>query len=409
LYIKLQSHLGEGFADKEETVYYKILLKAKGDNLQVSKVTIDETEMAIGVMGTHSFQGQEAWGSYSNGALLATTGNNGLYSATDTNALASVTVSVTTAATNTVTYGHAMDDHGSVDITNTTGVLTNLQPLEYIAVEVTSELGTKGWYKFRVTAGSTDTGITQISVGSSTATPLEATVAGAGISAPVPASVPAISNATLGALLSITLSHNAATISRYATFADLSAPSGGVLMPSYTNAPTGGIPVGGQVYYLIEVTAQNKVATALHWVKIVPTVSTPPELTALSIQGDQNPATYQYDYTVPVTLGTPATSIGSATAGSVTISADKVASNTTGLICSGVSDSPQYATIYFTKTTGATPDANTVWVTTTYMSFWGMQIAIPPSFTGFANNDMLWVKVIIGETANYYKIAVTVE
>jgi hypothetical protein len=284
LYIKTQSRLSDELADKAETVYYKILLKAKGDDPTVSAVTINGESVDIGAMGTHSFQGWESYSfmaadSWHDGARIAETGDLGIYSAANADNLTSVTVKATTAGTNTVTYGHAVNDHGAVDITNTTGSLGALEPLEYVAVEVTTEIGVKGWYKFRVAVGDTGTAAT-LSNNGTTTTPAQgkfewratqgfATLGYYYLMAPADTTtIPEITSAS-GSKLTVSVPTGATV--RYLTVTNTNAAQlGGFGGPSFAPVLADGISVGAATaYYVVEATAANGATKYPYWVKVV--------------------------------------------------------------------------------------------------------------------------------------------
>lgn len=149
-----------------DIVYYKVKLVAKKDDRSLQSVSINGVNFGIGAMGTHSFPGSEAWGAYSNGAELATDGSG--YRAINTT-LATLETPVTITATPNdsslaILYGHTtVERNYEVDF----GVSSNIGEVpnnDFIALEVTSELGEKGWYKFRVYIGRDGAALTSITI-----------------------------------------------------------------------------------------------------------------------------------------------------------------------------------------------------------------------------------------------------
>ncbi len=146
LYIKSVS------ADDEygETVFYKIKLVEKNDDYSLSGITfsgvagltIDHTML---VRGYHSLVGQEAWGSYFNGANLSVT-------VSTTNTASDITITATpTAATTTVGYGIAS---GNIDYLigqfDPSGELGTWTGTKIIAIEITNELGETAYHRFNL-------------------------------------------------------------------------------------------------------------------------------------------------------------------------------------------------------------------------------------------------------------------
>jgi hypothetical protein len=161
---------------------YKLKMAQKGDDRSLSSVTINGQAMTIGPMGTHSFPGEEYYGSYRNGAQLATTGNKSIYSVADVSELASIAIAATpTDAKLAIRYDAALKDTGLKDYgvfnhspktDNATGLFSNMAHGQYLAVQVTSEIGEKGWYTFRLVVGQTDTTITGLSIGGAAIDPV---------------------------------------------------------------------------------------------------------------------------------------------------------------------------------------------------------------------------------------------
>ncbi len=158
----------------DSVLIYKLKMVEKSDDRSLSSVTINGQAMTIGAMGTHSFPGEEYYGSYRNGAQLATTGNKGLYEVDDESGLASITIAAVPAdPALTIRYDIASLDSGLKDYyvfnhsprtDNATGTFTNLSHGQYLAIQVTSEIGEAGWYAFRVAVGQSGADITGVTI-----------------------------------------------------------------------------------------------------------------------------------------------------------------------------------------------------------------------------------------------------
>jgi hypothetical protein len=171
-------------SDTTKVLIYKLKLVQKSDTRTLSSVTIKgasdtaATTMDIGVMGTVSFPGEEYYGSYRNGAALATTGNMGVYTTTDKeHGLDSITISaISSDSTVKIEYDVAEKQLDYLVFAhepatdNTTGIFTSLTSGQYLAIQVTSEIGEKGWYRFRVASGQSGTVLTGATVGTANAT-----------------------------------------------------------------------------------------------------------------------------------------------------------------------------------------------------------------------------------------------
>jgi hypothetical protein len=162
LYIKSISDNSE-YGD---TVYYKVKLVSKKDDRSLTSVTINGVTFGIGAMGTHSFPGSEAWGAYSNGAELATNGS-GYMPINTTLTTKDNPVIVTATPTDpalAILYGHtAVERDYNVEF-GTNANLGTVPTNEFIGLEVKSELGEKGWYKFRVYVGRTENTLSAITI-----------------------------------------------------------------------------------------------------------------------------------------------------------------------------------------------------------------------------------------------------
>ena len=151
-------------SDRQEgTVsYYRIGIVAKNDDFTFpdNSIAINGVAFELGNLGHHSLVGQEAWGSYFNGAQLVDRplalplGGNVLITATPT------------AATTTVGFAYTDNTLDYLMGAFTTG--NNLGDLPngiIVAMEVTNELGETVYYRFRIGRGSDDTALTGITVG----------------------------------------------------------------------------------------------------------------------------------------------------------------------------------------------------------------------------------------------------
>jgi hypothetical protein len=159
--------------EQGETIYYKIKLVEKNDDLSLTgnKVVINGVDATAGTMGSHSLVGQEAWGVFNDGAVL---NNAGYVNINTTLATANNPVTVTAALTNstgvTVEYGHTSNDRDYLvddDNWSSASSLGILPSNEYVVMRLTSELGVRGWYKFRVRIGRTGIGLSSITINGS--------------------------------------------------------------------------------------------------------------------------------------------------------------------------------------------------------------------------------------------------
>jgi hypothetical protein len=163
---------------------YKFICVVKGDSTDLTGITINGVPVTLGPKGTDSFIGIEAYGNYTLGAELApgepldpsdpyggTRESPSVYR--PATRWTNIEVNATPADSNaTVTYDHTYNHKGEIlEFENTTGSLGNLPTGEYVGIEVTSEIGDKGWYKVRVAYGSTDTALSDIKVGGVSVTP----------------------------------------------------------------------------------------------------------------------------------------------------------------------------------------------------------------------------------------------
>jgi hypothetical protein len=170
--------------------YYKLKLVSKKTGLAISGITISGTGgtpvfFNPGTMGTNGFGGGE---NHSNGAGYVPAVPNGDPAHTDfdykniggTSSATNVTVAIANKPEGaTFRYGHTDFFNAQEDVSNVSqsiilhyqdsATLSNVSTNEYIAVEVTNELGDKGWYAFRVRIGNNDD-ISALSVDGNTIT-----------------------------------------------------------------------------------------------------------------------------------------------------------------------------------------------------------------------------------------------
>jgi hypothetical protein len=176
-FIYIRSTSGQ---EQGETIYYKIKLVQKNDDLSLTgnKVVINGVDAAAGRMGAHSLVGQEAWGSFNDGAVLDAAGYVSINTTLETagNPVV-VTVTPTDNTGVKVEYSHTSNDRDYlVDDENwSSGSNLGVLPTnEYVVLRLTSELGIRGWYKFRVRIGRTGSGLSAITINSSSTTSVPA-------------------------------------------------------------------------------------------------------------------------------------------------------------------------------------------------------------------------------------------
>jgi hypothetical protein len=382
-----------------QDAYYKIKLTAKDDNRTLTSVTINGDTMDIGQMGTHSFPGAEAYGNYSDGAELATTGNRSSYTAAALSNLSAITVVATTASDkSTVTYGHATDERSYLVDFGDSGSLGKLKADEYIALEVTSELGEKGWYKFQTLLPS----ISSVSVGTVTnITPGKYAIRNGtfGVNFTGTATVVLVPPDEL-ASASLTLTVTKATGFENATI-EYGTGNG---LPSNWNSTPPAITDGLTV--IIRVTDTTNIGGApsyegYQYFGVVIAKDGPPEITSLQVGAIFNWNTYGYDPVVLITnKGTSSADKDTVTAGSVVLTNSQAeeAMPILGTAGTGID-------ITFAKTTGAVPD-DTEFEETIAPNYTSTFVHTPSY--NFADGDVIWVKAVRGSYTNYYKINVSV-
>jgi hypothetical protein len=149
-----------------ETAFYKIKLVQKKDSLGLSSVSINGVTAGIGVMGTSSFPGNEYYGSYSKGAELATNGSGYVSINKADPSVAVVVTAVAADPSIAISYSHTTTERNyllSFSDSNNLGTLPNN---EFIALQVVSEIGEKGWYKFRIRTGNDEAVLTAVTFNS---------------------------------------------------------------------------------------------------------------------------------------------------------------------------------------------------------------------------------------------------
>jgi hypothetical protein len=385
-----------------QDAYYKIKLTAKDDNCSLTSVTINGDTMDIGQMGTHSFPGAEAYGNYSNGAELATTGNRSTYTAAALSDLSAVTVVATTVSNkSTVTYGHATDERSYLVDFGDSGSLGTLKADEYIALEVTSELGDKGWYKFYTPLSS----VSSVSVGSVTVTPGKYAVRNGtfGVNFTGNSPMVLVPPAELG---SASLTVTKATGFENAVI-EYALGTGGLPSNWTTTLPA----IADGVSVMIRVTDTANIGGSpsyegYQYFGILVVQDGPPSINTVGVGAVGSLTSFSYEPLVTVTnLGTPGATTSTAVAGSVTLQADQLSGPIQATAGAGI-------TVTFAKTDGAAPADDSFAQTTGggTFSYWPPYIDNPPTPSyDFANGDVIWVKAVRGSNTNYYKIVVTVE
>lgn len=161
LYIKAAS----ADAEQGETIYYKVKLISKETGFGISDVTMtvqggSPVDFGVGAAGTLGFGGGE---NRANAANLAG-GGAGYKNISSTAGTASVTVDIgTKPAGATFRYGRTDWDAAQENVPSTghvtliyqnSATISNVATNDYIAVEITNELGDKCWYSFRVRLGN---------------------------------------------------------------------------------------------------------------------------------------------------------------------------------------------------------------------------------------------------------------
>ncbi|MDR0412036.1 MAG: hypothetical protein LBH75_08715 [Treponema sp.] len=385
-----------GIGEYAEDAYYKIKLTAKDDNRSLAGVTIGGQSVAVGALGTHSFPGSEAYGNYSNGAELAQEGT-GIFNWTNLSDLNSVAIVVEpSAASLDIKYGHT-DTERDYLVDFTTDSSLSLKIGEWIALEVTSELGEKGWYKFRVKdadiVNGGNLGGNAVVPGKMTVTPgtFGTTITGTAYSL-------LLEEALTGSItLSVTSIEGITGLTLEAGI--MTAGWGGPGLPSSWNNGTFSSDIDFDSTVMIRVTADQLAGTQYYAISVLK--DGPPEITSLQIGAVFNWNTYGYDPVVSVTnRGIPSADIGATVAGSVVLTDSQAGAAMPILGTAGVGVS-----LTFAKTTGAMP--NDADFAETIAPDFVSAVVHTPTYQ-FANNDAIWVKADRGAYTNYYKVIVSV-
>jgi hypothetical protein len=375
--------------------YYKIKLTAKNDDRSLTSVTIGGRTMGIGALGTHSFPGAEAYGNYSNGAELAQNGT-GIFDWTNLADLNSVAIVVEATNSLDIKYGHTETERDYL-IDFTADANLSLKIGEWIALEVTSELGEKGWYKFRAKDADIVNGGT---LGGNAVTPGKMTVTPGTFGTTITGTAYQLllEEALTGSVtLNVTSIDGITGLTVEAGI--MTADWGGPGLPSSWNNGTFSNGIAFDSTVMLRVTANQLAGTQYYAVSVLK--DGPPEINSLQVGAVFNFNTFGYDPVVSITnIGTPSADKEAVVAGSVILTDSQAgaAMPILGTAGSGVS-------LTFAKTTGAAPDdaefAETIApnFTTTFVH--------EPSYN-FADGDVIWVKAVRGSYTNYYKVAVSV-
>jgi hypothetical protein len=309
LYIKADS-LEQG---STESGYYKIKLVQKNDNRALTSVKIGTQTMSLGAMGTHSYPGSEAYGNYSNGAELAATG--GIWNWSDFSGLNNIAVDIVpTDSALSVKFGQGINarDYAINFQALPANKQVNLKVGAWIGIEVASEIGEKGWYKFQVEDKSV---VTAIGIGSNSAAPGKMTVQPGTFGTTVTGSPSqlGVSGTLAGAnLVTVTAAGltNPKFEARIGAISAMPAAWNAVVVPGDIDTSVQSVSdvADGNVVW-IRLTADNLGPVHYYAVSVLDS-SIPPSMTALNIGGA--------NVTI-ADLGTANANVASATAGSFTL------------------------------------------------------------------------------------------
>ena len=378
-----------------DTGFYKIKLTAKSTQRAISGVKINNIDVTPGPMGTHSFPGAEAWGAYSNGAELAP--NNGSVAILGSAGLASVTVTVTSPAGGEIKYGttaanserNYLIDFGSAN------TFSGINSGDFIALEVTSEMGEKGWYKFRVYEKDPNNTLTSLKLGNRDV---------------LPELVPGATGLVmLDDLSSVNFDVTAVANSNLATvdYGLGSMMFGTINPPSAWQASGAGLVTSAADIVYVRVTPEEPTVQATTYSFVM---NSPDgiALNSLTIGGNA----FSPGSGVQVTsLGTPAATMGGITApGDVAISIGIALGELdffTGAMIVNIQASVPTGISYrvaLTANAATQPGAND-WKGVTY----SYGYAVAPTLTPpLASGNTIWVEVKGGTSVKYYKIVLTV-
>jgi hypothetical protein len=379
-----------------DTGFYKIKLAAKNTSRAISGVKINNIDVTPGPIGTHSFPGSEAWGNYSNGAELAA--NGGSVAIIGNAGFASVSVTATAPQGGSILYGAtpaSNERNYLIDFTETS-TLTGLGNGDFIALEVTSEIGEKGWYKFRVYEKDPNNTLTSLKLG--------ATEVLAGL-------MPGVTGLViLQDLTSVSFDVTAAASSANATveYGLGSMGIGSISPPSAWQASGTGLVTSAADIVYVRVTPEEPTVQANTY-SFVMNSEAGIALTSFTIGGS---AFSPGSGTAITDLGTPASTMGGVTAGSGNISIGTALGELdffTGAmivnIQAGVSTGVSYRVALTTN--ASTQPGATDWRGVTYP--YGPGYAVAPTLTPpLANGNTIWVEVAGGAITKYYKIVLTV-
>jgi len=183
-----------GDGDNYGTSFYKLKMIAKNNDRSIKSAKfvwyngttkIDEKVVVVGRMGTESWSGGEAYGNYNNGAEVAGggTGDSQTMPANRTSFVELYQDSTSTRPPENFrltlelegndpdlkfAYDFSKNQRSQPAFLNTTGDFGKLIGFYWIAVEVTSGMGEKGWYKFASMIGSEKTDLGSIKINNTT-------------------------------------------------------------------------------------------------------------------------------------------------------------------------------------------------------------------------------------------------
>ncbi|MDR3284856.1 MAG: hypothetical protein LBS97_06745 [Treponema sp.] len=396
LYIKAESL----DAATPDPAYYKIKLVQKNDNRALTSVKIGTQTMGLGAMGTHSYPGSEAYGNYSNGAELAAA-NAGIWNWTDISGLNGVAIEVE--AFNpalTFTFGQGINARDyAIDFQPLpTDKKVNLKVGAWIGIEVVSEIGEKGWYKFQVEDKSVVTGI---GIGSNSAVPGKMTV--------TPGTFGTTVAGTPGGLgiTGVLTGANAVTVTapglinpifeaRIGSTGAMPAAWNAVVLPSDIDTSVKSVnDVADSNVVWIRISADNLGPVHYYTVSVLDS-SIPPSITALNIGGTPSYVGVTGGVNVVLSsLGTPNADPDSAIAGAITLA---TVTSTNALITPTLGSGTSFRVAL---TTGSTAPA-------AESADWKAPGQANPSLT-FTDQSYFWIELSRAGQKLYYKVFVTVQ
>ena len=174
LYIELK-----GDSSFTETTYYKVKMIAKGADTNLKTAVIQWYEgdtlkgtlpLVFGQKGTHSWVGSEAYGNYNNGAEVAASGGTvsideyvNSTSAIPQNFRAVLRVEPNDPSVE-LGFDYSKNQRDASLLFDKESNLGRIVGGYFLGVEVTSPIGEKGWYKFRLLAGRDDTNLGSLTI-----------------------------------------------------------------------------------------------------------------------------------------------------------------------------------------------------------------------------------------------------